>query len=440
MLLMLLRAAAWWQSSMYYLPSAGQSLADGLCAGGNPPCTGVLSTAQPYSNKYMVFPGTSVTALTAIANGDEEKPVVGAANQLTFESSGHSLFVAVDPFDIASGADYNAIKQGTTAYTNFANSFANFPATATAAGFAPAGCIGVINVHGEADFTESATAANYASNLHDWQSSFVSTCGAAGTLPFMVSQISAWWTGSGSSTKSTPTTGGGAAGVPLGQLDAARANIGKIYLVGPKYPWAHTGGAFSSLPHLLEPTYLRIGEQMGHALSEVIKGHYWTGVQPKAITGSGTSLAIQWYVQVPPLVIDTSIVPDRTTGTSGAYTNCYGLEVVDGSGNPVNIASCSPSIITAADTITLALATTPSGTPRIRVAYTNPGSPDAGTGNASNIRDSDPAVGRLSLANLYNWAVTSDDPKGFTDPGYPVTNTSAGTVMQGIIGRGVIVR
>jgi len=243
-----------------------------------------------------------------------------------------------------------------------------------------------------------------------------------------VSQLSTWWLGTSDTTRTTPTTSGGAQGVPFGQLQAARENAGKIYLVGPKYALE----AFGGLPHLLESSYQKINEQMGHAMAVVLQGGYWTGVQPRTISISGATITARYWVQSEPLVIDTSLVSNRGVGK--------GFEYWDDSGAPPAITGVAVS----GDTVTITLAGVPTGNnKRLRYAYTEEGLPTAGLGARGNLRDSDPAVGDLSGAHLYNWAVHSDDAIPFNGPSYagrgPVNNRNPSVGGKGTVrGRGKI--
>jgi hypothetical protein len=343
-----------------------------------------------------------------------ESPVIGATNQITFESPSQAWVGVADRNDVVSGAAYSTIKKGTSDYANWLFALGNATASATAAGYAfSMGAI--LCIHGEQDFLGGLPAATYQGDIVEWQSDMQTdihnTIGQAGAIPFFVSQISQWWSGYIGTVPTTTGSASGARSVPLGQLDACRANIGVIYCSGPKYQFQ-----YSVSPHFTNAGYLAMGERDGHAVKTVILDHqYWTGVQPRATTISGATIKARYWVQVAPLVIDTALVSNRGTGK--------GFEYWDDSGSPPPISSVSVS----GDTVTITLASTPAGftQQRLRYAYTAPGDPGMGNGARGNLRDSDTAMGRLSGAHLYNWAMHSDDPIPFIGPGYPLARRTS---------------
>jgi hypothetical protein len=395
----------------------GQSLAKGNCQTGGNACGSPLSTVQYKSNQASSpttegggTPGTSFVALVAGALPGDECPVVGLINQITFESAGQGWFGVANANDIVAGADYASLKKGTSAYNAMVTAHGNAPAAATSGSFAFGGAAAIQIVHGEQDFSvNNLSAAAYAADIAEWQANIQAD--VTSSAPAFVSQMSSWWTGYGGVAPTTSFAANGPRGVPLGQLDAARANPGVIYFAGPKYQFL-----ISVAPHYTIAAYLQMGERDGHAIKTVLlDGKYWTGVQPRSLTISGATITARYWVQVAPLVIDTTIVSDRGTGK--------GFEYWDDSGSPPAISSVSVS----GDTVTITLASTPSGftQQRLRYAYTAPGNPQSGLGARGNLRDSDPAVGRLSGAPLYSWAAHSDDQLPFTQ-NFPTASNVGG--------------
>lgn len=251
-------------------------------------------------------------------------------------------------------------------------------------------------IHGESDhyappFPLDATSGGagavqtYADALVEWQQDYESSIRAitrqTTPIPLLVSQMSNW--------NDRPDSE-----IPGRQLEAHGRAPGKVVLVGPTYmlPFAE------DCIHFTNHGERQLGEYFAKAYARVLAGG-WEPVRPLSATRSGDTLTVRFAVPAPPLVLDTQRVTDPGS---------FGFEWLDGSGNTGTIEDVK---VSGADTITIKLASAPSGPGRIRYAmhatpYTCPG-PE--TGPRGNLRDSDKTPSMYGY-DLSNWAVHFDMP------------------------------
>lgn len=383
----------------------GQSLSVG--ARGTPP----LTDAQPYDNLAFVAGvitgATGLTGFIPLVEGDlgtsDNAPVEtmssGMANLVTKMAreallvdqpagkTSHDLLVSVHG---VGGIAYSGLKKGTSAYaTGMAQVTAGKALTADAGKSYVVRA--VTNVHGESDHV--ANNSNYAADLAQWQADYESdvraSTGQTEPVPMFQTQMSSW-TKLGTPLSTTST-------IPFAQLAAHVGSAGKIVLVGPKYhlPYANDG------VHLTSAGYRHMGEDYAKAYRRVVlEGKPWEPVRPKTISRRGAVISVTFYVPSPPLVLDTTLVSDPSN---------YGFEYVDDSDVTPGI---DEVLVTSADTVTITLYSTPSGTNgRLRYAYRGVAGAPAGpkTGPRGNLRDSDSTASRNGDP-LYNWCVHFDEP------------------------------
>jgi len=419
-------------ADIYHVSGHGQSLCLGQGA-----APGAISTTQPYSNKRLYLSGGTTSLIPLVeglinwGGGYTETYASGMANEVTYLSTAHGFNVSVDQNDCLGGTPYSGLARGTVPYNNWLAALTAAPALAAAGGFNFHYAGGFV-IHGEADALNNVSAAAYAGYLQTWQSNLEADANAAlartGTLPMLVSQMSSWTALNATQPLTcawSTCNGTQARGVPLGQLDAARNNPGKIYFLGPKYQYP-----YADSQHLTDAGYLAFGELAGKAWKSILIDHrYWTGLVPRSISISGSTVTFRAWVPAGTLALDTSTLPDATycqgvdtadpaaCTAGGAFWVASGFEWWDDSGNARPwVTSVS---ITAADTVTISLSAPPTGgNQRLRYAFTGPAGsakyPDATRQPHGNIRDTDAALGVTDGAHLYDWLATFDDPVGFS--------------------------
>jgi hypothetical protein len=368
-------------------------------------------------------------------NNGAESPLAMTGNQITKESPS---FVAAVFNNSATGADYNALKQGSTPYSNGLTSISTAITAATGQS-KQLQVVAAIYMAGGADFTEGVPAATYQADMvayqNNWQTDVFALTHQTGVLPLFL-DINSKWTesGGGSYTRETPTyPSGGGNGIQFGVIAAWLANQGKIYIIGPHYQYTFIPSGYAA-DHTDNVSNRNYGEQTGKVLKKVlIDRQAWIPLYPRAISISGATITYKCWVPVTPLVIDTTSVPNWTgsVGSSGAY-RYLGFEFYDDSGAPPHITGI---VVSAADTLTITLAAAPTGTVgsfRLRYDYTGNLNTIQGTAGApgGNIRDSDatPSVAGDSLAN---WLIGPQDnaiPYNWTPS---VTNLNPSTVSPG---------
>jgi hypothetical protein len=259
----------------------------------------------------------------------------------------------------------------------------------------------VTSIHGESDDFAYATntqefpldgtdgsfksVTSYADGLIEWQRDYETgvqaITGQSQPVPLLISQFSGW------NDISTSAV------APM-QYDAHVRSKGKVVIVTPGYPLEYA----SDCRHYSNNGERRLGEYFGKAYARIVlEGLPWEPVHPKSVTHAGNVIAAKYFVPVPPLVIDTQLVLDP---------GHYGFEVVDQAGAPIPITSVA---LAGPDTVTITLASAPSGSARLRYAYTTVPQTCPGTqqGPRGNLRDSDTTPSQYGYS-LFNWGVHFD--------------------------------
>jgi len=279
---------------------------------------------------------------------------------------------------------------------------ADAKAIATASGKSYAVRI-VTSVHGESDDFAYATKTqefpldgtdgtpqtikSYKDGLIEWQRDFEAAIkgitGQTQAVPLFISQFSGW--------NDIATSA-----VSQFQYQAHVESKGKVVLVTPGYAleWG------PDCRHYSNNGERRLGEYFGKAYARtVFEGRRWEPLRPVKVTHAGGSITAKFVVPVPPLVLDTQRIVDPGQ---------YGFEVVDAAGAKVAISSVT---LAGTDTVTIALASVPAGSLRLRYAYTGVPQtcPGASAGPRGNLRDSDTSPSQYGY-ELFNWAVHFDVP------------------------------
>lgn len=367
----------------------GQSLSVG--ANGFP----ALTRAQPYDN-LMFAPGPMpggefLTRFVPLGERGLETMSSAFANLVSKmardegrDGGSHALLVSAHG---KSSTGYWGLRRGTKAY---ATGLAQVRAAREIARTHGQSYVvrAITNVHGESDHVEHN--AHYERDLIAWQADYERDVRAitaqAEPIPMFETQMSSW-TRYGQATSA----------IPIAQLDAHVHASGKVVLVGPKYHLRY----FEDGIHLTNEGYRHMGEDYAKAYRRVVlEGRAWEPVRPRAVTRTGATITIAFYVPSPPLVLDTTTVSDPGS---------YGFEYVDDSRATPRIASVA---VTGPDTVTIDLAAEPTGGHRrVRYAFTGAPGAHAGptTGPRGNLRDSD-ATASLSGDALYDWCVHFDEP------------------------------
>ncbi|HEV7436277.1 MAG TPA: sialate O-acetylesterase, partial [Pseudorhizobium sp.] len=179
--------------------------------------------------------------------------VLAGANAL---SAAHAALVTAHGIGASS---YNSLKKGTVPYTNLLVGVRRAFNASRLLGMAyrlPA----VIFVQGEGN-AASTSATDYRANLEELQANLdadiKAITGQSEDVKLIIDQLSSW-TRSGVATS----------GVPIGQLDAAKANPTKIFLVGPKYALAYA----SDGQHMTATGYARHAEEVARAWRAIQAG------------------------------------------------------------------------------------------------------------------------------------------------------------------------
>lgn len=381
--------------TIHYILTLGNSNSSGYFA------TPVLTSTQPYSN--LMLSGSSFIPLTETPNA-VEGPMSSDGNQMSLLSSG---YVAAVQNNFFLGGAYTDLKQGTTTY-NAAITAVQTAVTAAAGLTRSLQAVSAIYMAGGTDFVNQVPAATYEADMVALQANLQTDAhvktGQTGVLPLFL-DINSKWTETGTPSETPVVTIGGGKGIQFGVVQAWRDHQGGIFIVGPHYQqtFQPTGTGADHTDNVSNRNY---GEQSGKVMKQVlVDGVPWVPTVPRAISLSGATITFRCWVPVPPLVVDTASVPDWTgsVGTHGAF-RYKGFEFFDDSGSPPHITAIS----IASDTLTLTLASTPTGTAgsfRLRYDYTGAINTIQGTSTApgGNVRDSDTATGVGGADHLYNW-------------------------------------
>ncbi len=368
----------------------GQSLSVG--AQGAPAQT----TTQPYDNMMfntgVIAGGTGLTSFVDLKEGPTVETLNSAfANEISNLAGALKHDLLVSGHGIG-GQPYSAIKKGGT-QPAYANGMAQLTAGHDLAVAANKTYVvrAVTNVHGESD--HQLDNAQYKDNLLEFQLNYETDIKAktaqTESVPMFITQFSSWPRLTGDKIHDTIN----------GQMLAAHvAAPGKIILVGAKYHLPHV--AVDGV-HLSNVGYEHLGEDYAKVYNHVIvQGKTWEPLRPKTVSRAGKVVTVKFFVPSPPLVIDTTRVTDPgKNGFEFAQTGGNGAVAID------SVA------LAGADTVTITLASEPTGTDqRIRYAFTGVSNANGGptTGPRGNLRDSD-ATPSLHNFELFNWCIHFDE-------------------------------
>lgn len=378
-------------TSLHHVLITGQSLSQGALSE-------VVSTEQPFENVSFVTGvragGAGLDAWVPLVetwDGSQGETLAsGMANLLSERAmaagGGHRSLVSAHG---VGGQPYVALRKGTVPYANGMAQVTAGLALAQAAGEAYA-VRAVHVVHGESDHL--ANNASYDLDLLEWQSDYQADVqaitGQALPVPLVTDQMSSF-----------SAYGAVASAIPQLQLEASRAAPGRVVLMGPKYvlPYVPDG------VHLTGEAERWLGEMHAKVFERVlVQGEPWRPVSPRQITRQGAEITVRFWVPVPPLVLDETLVTNPGS---------YGFGYSDSSGAAPTITSVA---LAGDDAVVITLSAVPvGGNQRVTYAMNGvPGQP-AGptTGARGNLRDSDATGSRHGYA-LHNWGVHFDEPVG----------------------------
>lgn len=253
----------------------------------------------------------------------------------------------------------------------------------------------VLSIHGESDHYSYTSGSqefpldgsdgtvkklkDYSDALLEWQADYESMAkgitGQSDRVPLLVSQVSGW-----NDTKESR--------LAQMQLDAHKRSNGMVVLVAPGYPFEFQ----SDCLHYTSDSQRRLGGYFAKVYKHiVVDGKRWEPVHPQQISSKGNSLVIDYYVPVPPLVLDTS----RLTNPGN-----YGFEFSDTAGHQiVSVALTGPS------QISIELSGPPGAGAVLRYAQNQiPKTCTGQYGARGNVRDSDTTVSEYGY-EMYNYGV-----------------------------------
>ena len=391
----------------------------------------ILSTTQPYSNLMFdvgVMTGTGCdgdgckgyakpSSFVPLVEGDTffypvETMSSGLANEATMlakEKHGkdHTILVSLHG---RSGNGYLCLRKGGCDWwpeRNYVKPFEDGMRQVTDAKelAAAAGKSYVVRavtaIHGEHDhYAYSANASHfpmtgtdgqtiikdYGEALEEWQRDYESSVkaitGQTIPVPLFVQQYSHW--------NDVPTTK-----IAYQQLDAHVRSKGKVVVIGPTYHLPYSNNCL----HFTNHGERWLGEYFAKAYTRVVvEGKKWEPLRPVAVSLANNVVTLKLHVPAPPLVLDTTRVVDPGS---------FGFEWSDESGAPPAVTKVE---ITGADTITITLASAPTGpNKRLRYAYTFGGCGGPKTLARGNVRDSDATASKAGY-ELFNWLVHFDLP------------------------------
>lgn len=232
----------------------------------------------------------------------------------------------------------------------------------------------IILTHGESDAGNPDYGAGLFVMYQDYNADLKALTGQTTDVPLLISQQS--------------TIASGPEGSAVQVFQAGVDHPGQIVCTGPKYAYQYS----SDLLHLPAPGYLRMGQKYAEVFDKVVNQKLaWKPLGPKSATLSGATITVDFDVPTPPLVFDENIAPPHQSAHS-AWANGRGFEVVDGSGNELEITNAAIS----GTSVVLTMASPPDGAVRVRYAVTQDGGDLAGgtvQGLRGQLRDSNDVVG-----------------------------------------------
>jgi len=361
-----------------WLIITGQSLANGTDGGP------ALSTAVP-AGLIVDRATASAVVINATAPGSVELPELGAGYTYAHLSGERALVTT----EATNGARLDEIAAGQTPETSDAANVITI--AGTVAGEAIEGLRVVeILIHGESDQIDGLT--TYADDLiahrEAREADLTAAFGAPVDLWLLVGQVHSH-------------NAVGPLVIPPQVLDAARRDS-RIAIDQPRYQYS-----YATTNHLDNVSYRLLGSQAGKVAFEILSGRSWAPFAPTSVTADSVDpslVRVALDVPVPPLVIDTTIVPAkpfhgfRYTDTTGDGAPVITGVTVVGNEARVQLSGrvrAGARIRYAVDTESVAAGTT----------QVDP--PSAG----GNIRDSDATdLGSHESGDAYNWLCGFDDP------------------------------
>lgn len=280
------------------------------------------------------------------------------------------------------GYSYDQLKKGTAPWVTFSRMV-----EAAGARQLDAQYLGMVIIHGESNYSDSL--ATYMAHLEEWrtdgQAKLYASTSWRGTLHAYLSQPSSW---------TDAVFGLTTSGVPYAMVQVAHDHPELFTLVGGQYQYP-----YCDIHHPSNVGQRWLGGQIGKVMAWEYNhpGQQWKPVQPKTVSRVGAVITIDFDVPVTPLQFDTTTVNNPGN---------YGFSYTDDSSPP----AISSVVLTDADTVTVTLASTPTGAnKRIRYAYTSTVPSNAGptSGPRGNLKDSDTSTWEGQA--LENWCVHFDE-------------------------------
>lgn len=175
---------------------------------------------------------------------------------------------------------------------------------------------------------------------------------------------------------------------------------GKLITYGPRYQFPYCDPYGSNYAHMTAPGYRNHGENIAKAVFAAAQNQPWTGLRPRKWQLAGNRVIVDFYVPVPPLVIDTTIlaaVPTNGVPAGFFVGGLYGFEFDDASGAPPTITAVNFLTPTTVEVVLSAVPTGP--TPVISYGTHAPTFHRA----YGNLRDSDNSASFYGYTNPFNW-------------------------------------
>jgi hypothetical protein len=315
-----------------------------------------------------------------------ETPMESLANTLTTKANElDETFLSLSFTAAFGGSSYSTIKKGTQVYQNMLTALTKAVELAQNEGWniVVAGCL---LKHGEGDLSN----VNYLSNLLEWRDDIdadvKAITGQEEDIHFIMGQPS---THRGTNPPQSA----------LAMLEAHNTSpfhhlAGSDYPFGPEYA--------SDELHMTGPGYFLIGEQMARAWQDAIGSSAGKSriTQITDVHREGSTVTLTYEVPVPPLVFDTTIVPERDT---------KGFRFVDSTGDiPItSVTITDNATLSGVGEIIMELAYAPTGrNQRVLYALSPQANPRTEADRVrGNVRDSAPETSAYDGRPLYNWGV-----------------------------------
>jgi hypothetical protein len=386
--------------ALSHVSIGGQSL--GIGWAGTPP----TSTTQPFSNVMFNYGmvseaanngggsstftvPTSLVPLIEQTDGSYGETIAsGFVNSITKWAleSGIVMPLLVTNWAIG-GMGMSGLIKGTGPYANGQSQVTYGKSVGIAGGFPTVGTRGLLWVHGEADWQNASYDTQLATMQTNYETDTKTITGQATDIPMILCQCS----GAGNQAGVAP----GTLLSPYLQLQVSINNPGKVVLTGPSYQCLYAN------VHMQAAGYRKNAGYFAKAwYKTVIQNLPWRPLSPRRIVRDGSNVFVDFWVPVPPIVIDTTTI----TQPSFVAGSLAGFEWWDASGSPPAITAVN---IIGPTSLQIVLASVPSGSNKqLRYAYsfTTGAVPGPFTGQRGNLRDSDTTTSYYGDP-LPNWCV-----------------------------------